>query len=128
MKTFAFFLSVLALAAQCAAIHAAPLSDKDAAFLKRCKANPRDIEKIPQLSAKAQGNIKTAIGEADCKSLYPFLATREYLKKYTPPPAKLPDPPLEYDSDYLTAEELAYTRSVNRGILDRILEMFGKKR
>jgi hypothetical protein len=50
-----------------------------------------------------------------------FMDSRDFLRKYTPPPSAAPMSPKGYDTDFLTKAEWEYVSKVNEDILDRAL-------
>ncbi len=99
---------------------------QDSAFLKRCLIERADVDVIPRLDKDARDRIFLWIDSGDCEKLKPFKVTREFLKKYTPPPDSAQMPPKGYDSQFLTADEQNHISEVNKRILDRAFEDFGK--
>ena len=95
---------------------------------KQCVIEQPDINVIPKLKAETSEYLYSLIARRDCKGLEPFKATREYLRKFTPPPDKSPFPPKGFKNDFLTEEESKYVDDVNNRILDKIFEDFGRKR
>ena len=57
-----------------------------------------------------------------------FKATREFLKKFNPPPESSPMPPANYSSDFLTKEETDYINDISKKIMDKVFENFNKNR
>jgi hypothetical protein len=107
-----------------------PTND-DAIFLKSCGLSQTDIIAIPNLTEDGQANLQMALGSNLKKCTNPvikaFKATRDFLRVFTPPPPQCPMPPNEYDSNYLTPDELAYVNSTNKSIMDKILGWFTGK-
>ena len=102
---------------------------EDAAFLKdECRISQTGIQVMPKLSDKGQAKLQGLLAKRDCAELKAFQSTREYLKKYTPPPSVSPKPPKEYDIDFLTQTELDYINHTNKLILARLMESFGTKK
>jgi hypothetical protein len=100
-------------------------SAQDTAFLTGCLVERSDVDVIPRLGKEARDKIFLWIDSGDCEKLKPFKATREFLKKYTPPPDTTQMPPKGYDRIFLTAEESEYINDINKRILDKAFEDFG---
>jgi hypothetical protein len=56
-----------------------------------------------------------------CGDLDSFKNSRDYLRKYTPPPSKAPIPPKGYDIDFVTQAEFDYVSKINEDILMKFL-------
>ncbi len=105
------------------------INAQDVEFLtKQCDIDHADINVIQKLKEETRGYLYALIAKRDCKILEPFKATREYLKKFTPPPDKSPFPPKGFKNDFLTEEESQCIDNVNKRILDKVFEDFGRKR
>lgn len=107
------------------------LTPQDIQFLKKCNIDHADIDAIPNLNPDGQTNLQLVLESSrrncDMQPIKAFKATREYLRKFTPPPQLSPMPPKLYNRIYLTEKESRYISDVNRRILDKALEDFGKK-
>lgn len=105
------------------------LTTQDIDFLtKQCLIDQADVNVIPKLKEETRNYLYFVIAHRDCKLLEPFKVTREFLKKFTPPPDKSPFPPKGFKNDFLTSEESKYINDVNKRILDKAFEDFGRKR
>jgi len=94
------------------------LSKQDIEFLtKQCRIDPADVNVIPKLNRRAKSTIRVFLSESDCTLMEPFKQTREFLKKFTPPPEQSPLPPQYYSRDYLTEEEGNYITEINSRII-----------
>jgi hypothetical protein len=93
------------------------LSQEDIDFLtQQCHIDPADIDVIPKLNRRAKITLKAYLAERDCTLMEPFKNTREFLKKFTPPPDISPLPPRGYSRDYLTEEEVRYILGIEDSI------------
>jgi hypothetical protein len=99
------------------------LSADDVKFLDRCGVQQRDIKVIPDLPSAGQAKILALLRKdgRDCSDMKAFIDTRDFLRKYTPPPSEAPVPAKGYDTDFLTKAEDDYVNKVNENILDRML-------
>jgi len=124
MKHFSS-LVFCAVLLSCPAIYSLPvLAADDAMFLESCGVQQGDIKVIPNLPRAGQLSLWGILRADDrmCSDLKAFKDTRDFLKKFTPPPAEIPMPPDKYDNNFLTKEE---TDSINK-IEKQIMEGTGK--
>ena len=102
------------------------LTADDVSFLRSCGVAQADIDVIPSLPADGQDGLQLVFESARKNCNMPpvkaFKATRDFLKRFTPPPTESPSPPAEYDPIYLTPAEVSHVTTVNRRILDKALE------
>jgi hypothetical protein len=104
---------------------ASKINPQDVEFLtKQCGIDNADIDVIRKLKVETREYLYALITKRDCKGLEPFKATREYLKKFNPPPDKSPFPPKGFKNDFLTEEESKYIDDINMRILDKVFENF----
>ena len=87
------------------------LSDDDVKFLSGCGVRQDDIKVIPKLDSEGQERMSVIFAATThtCGSLKGFIETRDYLRKFTPPPSKCPEPPVNYWMYFLTSAEREYT-------------------
>ena len=106
------------------------LSAEDVAFLQGCGVARADIDVIPGLPEDGRNNLELVVESprrhCDMQPVKAFIATREFLKKFTPPPEVSPMPPAEYNRIYLTPAEAGYVIEINKRILDKQLQELGK--
>jgi hypothetical protein len=124
MKKIAVTVIVLTLVFTAASLSfaATDLTTQDVEFLtKQCHIDQADVNVIPKLPEDGRELLSLLIAKRDCKRLEPFKATREYLKKYTPPPKESIMPPKGFKNDFLTQAESDYIDDINKRILDKIL-------
>ena len=107
----------------------AALSADDVKFLKGCGVSQLDIDAIPDLPRAGQNALRGFLSSdgRTCDDIASFTATRDYLKKYTPPPHESPLPPTKYNRDFLTPAEAKYVTNVNKSILDQLFDWFSGK-
>jgi hypothetical protein len=117
-------LFVFALCYPPTAVQASP-TDEVSQFLTGCKITADDVKAAPKLPAEGQKKLQTLAAAKDCSALKNFQATREYLRKFKPPPEQSPMPPKGFDNDFLTQDESDYVNQVNKSILDKLFEWFG---
>jgi hypothetical protein len=100
------------------------LSADDVKFLSTCGVLQSDINVIPNLPNAGQAKILAILRKdgRECSDIKAFIDSRDFLRKYTPPPNEAPKPPKGYDTDFLTKAESDYVYKVNQDILDRILK------
>jgi len=123
MVVAALLLCTPALKAQAA------LSADDVKFLKGCGVSQADINVIPNLTRIGQNKVRSILIDVEartCDDVAPYIASRDFIKKFTPPPNQSPMPPRGYDNDFLTLAESQYVNSVNRSILDKVFDWFVK--
>jgi hypothetical protein len=105
------------------------LTAQDIDFLAmQCLIDKTDANAISTLKGETSVYLYWLVSKRDCKRLEQFKVTREYLKKFTPPPQKSPFPPKGYNRDFLTAIESNYINETNKSILDRQLNDFFEKK
>jgi hypothetical protein len=99
------------------------LSADDAKFLSGCGVLQEDIKVIPKLPSAGQRKILMILhfDGRECNDLKPFKDSRDFLRKFTPPPSKAPWPPAGYDDNFLTKAESDNVNKIEKEILDRIL-------
>ena len=100
------------------------LSAEDVKFLSSCGVLQDDINVIPKLPSDGLDiiSLKLSSKSRKCSSFKHFMDTRDYLRKFTPPPSVCPSPPDGYDpAYYLTPTEAEYISKVLKEILDRNL-------
>jgi hypothetical protein len=106
------------------------LTADDIKFLKSCNIEQSDIDVIPKLPPDGKEKIELVLEshKKNCNMpiLREFKATREFLRKFTPPPETCPMPPVNYDNNFLTKEETDYINNVDKKILDKTFENFNK--
>jgi hypothetical protein len=106
------------------------LTAEDVKFLKSCNVQQADIEVIPKLPADGHENIQLVLESrrrnCDRPMIKSFKDTRDFLRKFTPPPAESPSPPAGYEPNFLTPEELKYITDINKRILDETFKKFSK--
>lgn len=104
----AILLCSLALRAQ----SALTLSADDVKFLRDCGVRQDDIKVIPRLPSEGQIQISAILSAKECSSpsLKDFIETRNYLRKFTPPPSECPLPPAHYWLYFLTKTEAKYLK------------------
>jgi len=106
------------------------LSADDVKYLDSCGVRQDDINVISNLSSAGQGKI-LAILHRDgrgCDDFKDFKDSRDFLRKYTPPPTDLPESPAGFDRDFLTSTELAQVDNVNMGILaSKVIENLSRQ-
>ena len=98
------------------------LSAEDIAFLQGCNVEQADIDVIPGLPEDGRTNLELVLEyprrHCDMQAVKAFKETREYLRKFTPPPEVIPMPPGEYNRIYLTPAEAEYVIEISKRILD----------
>jgi hypothetical protein len=99
------------------------LSADDVKFLDGCGVRQDDINVIPNLPSAGQIKISALLRKDGrvCSDMKAFVNSRDFLRKYTPPPSAAPMPPKGYDTDFLTKAEWGYVSKVNEDILNRAL-------
>ena len=100
------------------------LSADDVKFLSDCGVRQDDINVIPKLPSDGQDIISDKLSSKSrkCSSFKSFIDTRDYLRKFTPPPSICPSAPAGYEpSYYLTPAEKEYISKVLKEILDKNL-------
>ena len=106
------------------------LTADDIKFLKSCNIEQSDIDVIPKLPPDGKEKIELVLesNKKNCNMpiMKEFKATREFLRKFTPPPESCPMPPVNYSSDFLTKEETDYINNVDKKILDKTFENLNK--
>lgn len=125
MLFVAFLLCYPALNAQ-----AKGLTADDRTFLQdQCGFDQTDVNVIPNLAAAGQAKLMPLLHstERDCDAFAAFRATRDYLRKFQPPPNASPLPPRGYDRDFLTTSEAAYVKTTNQSLMDSIVGWFQGK-
>jgi hypothetical protein len=107
------------------------LSDADKDFLRKCEVFPDDIDVIPNLPSDGLDRLELVLESkrknCDMEAIKSFKATREFLKKYIPPPDKSYMPPKGYSRDFLTAVESKYINDINKRILDKAFEQWNQQ-
>ena len=106
----------------CEPAAAQPVSAEDAAWMKSCGVRQDDIDIVPQLNDVAEFKLTKVLRKRDCSDLQPFMATRDFWRLFTPPPAKAPMPPKGFDNDFLTQAESDRINAIEQAILDRLLK------
>jgi hypothetical protein len=99
------------------------LSADDVKFLSGCGVLQEDIKVIPNLPSAGQRKIMMILrfDGRECTDLKPFKDSRDFLRKFTPPPSESPFPPVGWTRDFVTPAEGDYISKVNKDIMDRIL-------
>jgi hypothetical protein len=97
----------------CPVLHsqsALTLSADDVKFLRGCGVRQDDINVIPKLPSDGQIEMTVILDAKRCSvpSLKDFIGTRDYLRKFTPPPSVSPEAPVHYDLDFVTLAEREY--------------------
>jgi len=102
------------------------LSADDVKFLSGCGVLQDDIKVIPKLPSKGQRRILLVLrfNGRECDDLMEFKVTRDFLRKYTPPPEHVPMPPDGYDAYFLTSAELTYINKMNQDFMDKVVKSF----
>jgi hypothetical protein len=92
-------------------------------FLSGCDVRQVDIKVIPSLPDAGQHKILIILrsGYKKCGDLDSFKSSRDYLRRYTPPPSVSPVPPKGYDLDFLTKAEFDYVGKINEDLLMKLL-------
>jgi len=106
------------------------LSADDAKFLSSCGVTQDDIKVIPNLPSAGQAKILAILSKdgRECSDLAPFNHSRDYLRKFTPPPTEMPTTPAGYDKDFFTSAELAHVNDVDMGILaTKVIESLNRQ-
>jgi hypothetical protein len=100
------------------------LSDDDVSFLNSCGVRQDDIKVIPNLPSAGQAKILAILRKdgRECSDIKAFIDSRDYLRKYTPPPSVAPVPSKGYDTDFLTQAEWDYVKKVDSWILEKLLQ------
>ncbi len=95
--------------------HGLTLTAEDIAFLKGCNIEQADIDAIHDLPEDGQTNIEMVLDyprkHSNMDVIVSFKATREFLKKFIPPPPEgspAPAIPDKYNPIYLTPSEHKY--------------------
>jgi hypothetical protein len=116
------FCAVLLCCPATRSISALTLSAADVKFLTGCGVLQEDIKVIPNLPRAGQLTLSGILRSDDreCNDLKPFKDSRDFLRKFTPPPSKAPWPPAGYDNNFLTKAESDYVNKIEKDILDRI--------
>jgi hypothetical protein len=106
------------------------LSADDVKFLSGCGVRQDDIKVISNLTSAGQTKILAVLRKdsRQCSDLLSFTNTRDYLRKYTPPPSISPIPPKWYDTDFLTKAEDDYVNKINNDLLDKLLNQMSNGR
>ncbi len=97
------------------------LSTDDVKFLSGCGVRQDDINVIPKLTSEGQGRISVILDAKRCgsPSLKDFMETRDYVRKFTPPPSECPEGPVHYQLDFVTSAEREYINKLCTEIYDR---------
>jgi len=98
-----------------------PASADDAAWMKSCGVRQDDIDVIPKLNDVAEFKLNKVLRKRECAGLQPFMATRDFLRLFTPPPTRAPMPPRGFDNDFLTQAESDHINQIDQAILDKLL-------
>lgn len=98
-----------------------PIGGADAAWMKSCGVRQDDIDVVPKLNDVAEFKLNKALRKRECDGLRPFMASRDFVRLFTPPPSKAPMPPKGFDNDYLTQAESDRINEIEKAILDRLL-------
>ena len=114
-----FAYAAIILFCQSANSYADLLTAEDIAFLKGCNIEQVDIDVIPNLPEDGRVNLELVLEyprkHCNMQTIIDFKTTREYLKKFTPPPladsAEL-TPPARYNRIYLTISEQVYISKI----------------
>jgi hypothetical protein len=107
----------------------AELTPEDVKLLQACKVSQEDIDVITQLPTAGQDNLDAVFtsrkaDKCQMPAIKNFIATRDYLRKFRPPPQSSPMPPVGYDRNYLTPNEQAYVTNTNKSIMDKVIGWF----
>jgi hypothetical protein len=127
--SYTFFCAILLC---CPAMHSQPaltLNNNQVKFLVGCGVRQDDIQAIPNLTSDGQLKILAILHNRNrgCGDLKPFKDSRDYMRKYTPPPSMSIVPPNGYDIDFLTKAESDYLGKIDSAILAQLLKDFGVK-
>jgi hypothetical protein len=121
------YVAFCAILLCCPGMHsqsALTLSADDVKFLSGCGVKQDDIKVIPNLPSAGQRKLLVILRSSGraCSDLISFTNTRDYLRKYTPPPSVSPVPPKWYDTDFYTKAESDYVNKINNDLLDKLLK------
>ena len=122
--SYAAFCAILLCCPVLRGQSALTLSADDVKFLTGCGVRQDDIKAIPDLPRAGQVKVLTILRKDNrqCSDIKSYSDSRDFLRKYTPPPSVAPMPPKGYDTDFLTKAEFDYVSKVNKDILDRVLK------
>ena len=121
--SYVFFYAILLCCPVLRGQSAITLSADDVKFLTGCGVRQGDIDVIPKLPSAGQAKISALLrkdGRA-CSDMKAFVDSRDFMRKFTPPPSVSPIPPKGYDTDFMTKAEFDYVYKVIKDILNRAL-------
>ena len=122
---YATFCAILLCCSALRGQSALTLSAADVKFLSGCGVRQDDIKVIPKLDSEGQERMVDLLSATSHKCSSPelkdFMETRDYLRKFTPPPSTNPEPPVNYQSHFLTSAEQEYINNQSKAILDKAL-------
>jgi len=133
MKLIYMSLLFTAILLCCPALkaHAITLTAEDVKFLRSCDVEQADIDVIPKLPSDGQEKLglvlKSSQKNCDMETIKSFKATREFIKKYTPPPTEAPKPVAGWRDYFLTKAEYNYMRDINNRLFEQLLERLRKQ-
>jgi hypothetical protein len=124
---YASYIAFCAILLCCPALRSQPaitLSANDVKFLTGCSVLQEDIKVIPNLPRAGQRKIMMILhfDGRECNDLKPFKNSRDFLRKFTPPPSMNPPPPAGYDNNFLTTAEVDYVVKVEQEVADKLLK------
>ena len=99
------------------------LSTDDVKFLSGCGVRQDDFKVIPKLESEGQERMSVILAakKFECRApdLRDFKETRDYVRKFTPPPSECPEGPAHYQLDFVTLAEREYINKLCTEIYER---------